>query len=146
MSLTAGAIIAPVPWKLTVRAGPKVQRTRFDSLDAALDAAEQRGRELVGTAARPAVDVKVRRFEPIEQVAARIELAGPERLFPSSRGGIDVRGDGSIEAYLGRVRREVVKQRGNESAYGALRRALGAGKRGGRTGGPGKGGPGRGKS
>jgi hypothetical protein len=120
-------MIAPVPWKLTIRAGPKVERTRFDSLDAALDAAELRGRELVATAVRPAVDVKVRRFEPIEQVAARIEIAGPERLFPSSRGGIDVRGDGSIEAYLGGVRRQVVKERGKESAYGALRRALGAG-------------------
>ncbi len=128
MSATAGAIIAPVPWKLTVRAGPKVQRTRFDSLEAALDAAEQRGRELVKTALRPAVDVKVRRFEPIQLVAARIEVAGPERLFPSSRGGIDVRGDGSVEAFVGGVRREVVKQRGNESAYGALRRALGTGK------------------
>ncbi len=111
-------------WKLTVRAGPKVERTRFDSLEAALDAAEARGRELVTTAVRPAVDVKVRRFEPIQLVAARIEVAGPQRLFPSSRGGLDVRGDGSVEAYIGGVRREVVKQRGKETAYAALRRAL----------------------
>ena len=108
VSATADAIIAPVSWKLTVRAGPKVERTRFDSLEAALDAAEQRGRELVTTAVRPAVDVKFRQFEPIQLVAARIEVAGPERLFPSSRGGLDVRGDGSVEAYVGGVRREVV--------------------------------------
>ncbi len=119
-----GAIIAPVSWKLTIRAGPTVERNRFESLDAALDAAEQRALELAKTAPRPAIDVKVRRFEPIQQVAARIELAGPERLFPSARAGLDVRGDGSTEAYVGRVRREIVKQRGGESAYAALRRTL----------------------
>ncbi len=117
-------MIAPVPWRLTVRAGPKVERSRFDSLDAALDAAERRARELAATAPRPAIDVKVRRFEAIEQVAARIELAGPERRFPSARGGLDVRGDGSTEAYVGRLRRQVVKQRGGESPYSALRRTL----------------------
>jgi hypothetical protein len=37
---------------------------------------------------------------------------------------VDVRGDGSIEAYIGRVKREVVRQRKGESAYKALRRAL----------------------
>jgi hypothetical protein len=113
-----------VPWKLTVRAGPKVERSRFNSLDDALEAAERRGREIARTAHRPAIDAKIRQFEPIQQVAARIEVAGPERMFPSARGGLDVRGDGSIEAYVGGVRRQVVKQRGGETAYAALRRTL----------------------
>ncbi len=113
-----------MPWKLTVRAGPKVERTRFDSLESALTAAEARGRELARTAHRPVIDVKVRQFDPIQQVAARIEIAGPERMFPSVRGGVDVRGDGSTEAYVGGVRRQVLKERGGESPYAALRRTL----------------------
>jgi hypothetical protein len=113
-----------MPWKLTVRAGPKVERRRFPELESALDALESRGRELAKNAPRGPVDAKLKRFEPIQQVAARIELAGPERVLPSVRGGVDVRGDGSTEAYLGRVRREVVKQERGETAYAALRRAL----------------------
>lgn len=113
-----------MPWKLTVRSGPKVQRLSVETLDAALAAAEQRARELAVAAPRGAIDVKVRRFEPVQQVAARIELAGPERWFPSARGGVDVRGDGSTEAFVGRVRRQVVTQRASETPYTALRRAL----------------------
>jgi hypothetical protein len=111
-------------WKLTVRTGPKVQRNYFDELEQALSALERRARELSGTAADRPVDAKFKRFEPVDRVSARLEVSGPERLVASVRGGIDVRGDGSVEAYQGRVRREVIEPRKGENAYAALRRAL----------------------
>lgn len=101
-----------------------MERERFDALDEALDAIEARGRELAKTSTTDAVDVRFKRFDPVQQVAARIELSGPERLIPRVHAGVDVRGDGSTEAYVGRLRREVVKQRKGESAFTALRRAL----------------------
>ncbi len=110
-------------WKLTVRIGPKVERSRYDALPAALDAAEARAREIASEVPKRPIDTRIKRFEPVQQVAARLELAGPERLVPSVRAGLDVRGDGSTEAYVGRVKREAVKQRRGESAYQALRRA-----------------------
>ncbi|MHB8657073.1 MAG: hypothetical protein ACYC91_03825 [Solirubrobacteraceae bacterium] len=111
-------------WKLTVRTGPRVERLRFAELSDALDAVETRARELARTAPGSALDARIKRFEPVQQVIARLELAGPERLLPRVRGGVDVRGDGSTEAYLGRVRREPVKQRKGETAFKALRRAV----------------------
>jgi hypothetical protein len=101
-----------------------VERARFDRLEEALDAAEARARELSDRSPRDAVDLKYKRFEPIQQVAARIEIAGPQRLLATVRGGLDVRGDGSTEAYVGQLRRELVEQRKGETAYRALRRAL----------------------
>ena len=111
-------------WKVTIRTGPRVERERFDVLDAALDAVEARGRELAQTTTPGVVDVRIKRFDPVQQVVARIELAGPQRLIPSVRAGVDVRGDGSTEAYVGRVQREVVQQRKGETAFTALRRAV----------------------
>jgi hypothetical protein len=113
-----------VPWRLTVRARQRVERSRFDGLDQLLDALEGQGRILVGSAPREAVDAKIRRFEPVQQVVARLELAGPERLVPSVRAGVDVRGDGSTEAFRGRIRRTVLEQRPGEDAFATLRRAL----------------------
>ena len=113
-----------MPWKLTVRSGPKVERSRYGELFEALDALERRGQELASNAARDPLDLRYKRYEPVELVAARLELSGPERLLASTHAGVDVRGDGSTEAYVGRLRREVVKQRKGETAYKALRRAL----------------------
>lgn len=111
-------------WKLTERAGPRVRRSSFDDLGQALDALEARGRRLADTPPQEAIDARVRRFEPHQRVIARLELAGPERLWPSVRAGLDVRGDGSVQAYTGRLRREVLAAGRGQSPYAALRRRL----------------------
>jgi hypothetical protein len=98
-----------------------VERARFEQLGEALAALERRGEELQGDADAHTVDLKLmRKVEPVQQVVARLELAGPARL----RAGIDVRGDGSAEAWTGRVRRRLIEQLPRESPYEALRRAL----------------------
>jgi hypothetical protein len=108
-------------YTLTVRSDARVRKQRHEDLDGALEELERIARELAeGAGARPAGGTLIRRIEPVQQVVARIELAGPERL----RAGIDVRGDGSSEAFTGRLRRTLVEQRRKESAYDALRRAL----------------------
>ena len=111
-------------WKLTVRAGPQVEQTRFDDPGAALDALEAQANELIREAPNEPVDARYKRYEPVQQVFARIELSGPERLLPRVRAGIDVRGDGSVEAFRGRIRRELIEPQSGETPYAALRRAI----------------------
>jgi hypothetical protein len=55
---------------------------------------------------------------------ARVELAGPERRLARTHAGIDVHGDGSTQAYLGRVRRQALDRGKSENAVKALRRLL----------------------
>jgi hypothetical protein len=118
--------VARSSYALTVREGSRVDRRRFAGLDEAFAHLEARVEALSGSARRGAVDLRYRRFEPVEQVAARVQLDGSRRLH----GGIDVRGDGSTEAYTGRWRRRLVEQREGESACDALRRALSGRSRG----------------
>jgi hypothetical protein len=101
-----------------------VSRLRFAALDEALRALEARASDLSAESRRDPVDVRIRRFEPAQQVTARLELAGPQRLVPATRVGIDVHGDGSAEAYLGRVRRTIIETRKGESAAEAVKRTL----------------------
>jgi hypothetical protein len=111
-------------YRLIVRDGPRVERTRFATVDGALDALDARVGLLSARSPRDALDLRMRRFEPIAQVVARAEVSGPERLLPRVRAGLDVRGDGSVEAWIGRTRRTVVEQRDGESPVAALRRLL----------------------
>jgi hypothetical protein len=109
------------PFVVTVRAGPKVRKQRHEELYQALTAVERIAGELAEDAdARPAGGFLIRRLAPVEQVVGRIELAGRGGL----RAGVDVRGDGSSEAFTGRLRRTLVEQRGSESPFDALRRVL----------------------
>jgi hypothetical protein len=113
-----------VAWKLTVRVGPKVERSTHADRDQALDALDARACELARTARTREVDLKYRRYGPGERVSARIELAGPQRLLPAVRAGVDVRGDGSTQAFIGRVQRRPLEPRKGETVGQALRREL----------------------
>jgi len=111
-------------WTVTVRTGPSVQRERADTLEHALEVIERETRAAATTTRLGTIDVRFRRFAPSEQVATRAELRGPGRWRPAVRAGIDVRGDGEVEAWTGRVHREVVAPERGETPYDALRRAL----------------------
>jgi len=108
-------------YRVTVRRSGTVARERYADLAGALSAIEERGSELARSVdARTRGGTLIRKLEPVQQVVARLELSGPGRL----RAGVDVRGDGSSEAFTGKLRRRLVVQRRRESAYDALRREL----------------------
>lgn len=110
-------------YRVTVRRRGGVDRERFATLAEALAALEARLNAGARGARRGPENVLSREYEPVQLVALRAEIAGPRGL----RGGVDVRGDGSAEAYTGRWRRELVGALPGETALDALRRALGGG-------------------
>lgn len=114
-------------YSVTVRVGPKVTRRRVPTLDDAIDLLEIELRSLGPKARRAPAKAFSREIAPVAQVSARGELSGPSRLRPRVRAGVDVRGDSSIEAYRGKIQREVVVEERGESAFDALRRVLGDG-------------------
>src|SRR5437764_14029496 len=107
-------------YRLKVRAGSKVERSRHGELDDALRELEERVVALQRSSKGRTIDLKVRRFDPVQQVTARLELSGPGGL----RVGVDLRGDGSAEGWTGSLRRRLIEQRRGESALAALRRSL----------------------
>lgn len=111
-------------WRVVVRRGPQVERLGADSLAAALDLLENRVRQVAMGPRPDAVDVRVRRYDPGDLVWARAEVRGPQRFSPDVRAGVDLRGDGSVVAWTGSVRRAAVEPGDGESPYDALRRAL----------------------
>jgi hypothetical protein len=111
-------------FRIVVRNGAKVDRLKAASLGEALELVERYGRGLAAQPRLKEVDLRFRTYAPADQVAARIEVSGPQRWRPSVRAGIDVRGDGSVAAWSGGTDREFVAQESGESPYDALRRAL----------------------
>jgi hypothetical protein len=110
-------------YRLTIREGPRLERSEHETLDDAITALEARMDELAKTTRRKPIEMKIRRFEPVQQVAARGQISGPGRLG-RLRAGIDLRGDGSAEAFTGGWGRNLVLQEPGETAYDALRRTL----------------------
>jgi hypothetical protein len=108
-----------VSWRITVRTGPKVERLRAQGAAEALDAVEMHGRAAANTERRAAVDTLVRQYAAGDQVATRVELKGP-----GVNVGVDVRGDGGVQAWSGRVRRRPLELEDDETPFEALRRVV----------------------
>jgi hypothetical protein len=108
-------------YTLTTRISGKVEHEHFADLADAIAALERRGHALQGRADAETVGGSLmRRYEPEDQVTARLELSGPRRL----RVGVDVRGDGTALPFTGRLVRKPLQRGDGESAYDALRRAV----------------------
>jgi hypothetical protein len=88
-----------VSYRVTVRRGPRVAHEEYETLNQALAAIEREAR-----GDRRAVQGLGRTYEPEELVAARIELKGAGK--PA---GVDVRGDGTLVAWTGRIRRKALE-------------------------------------
>ena len=102
-------------YKVVIRAGPRFERAKKDSLEEALGYLERKARELGGRRAA-AIDVLGKRYEPEQRVIARIEVKGP-----SAKGGVDIRGDGSIAAWTGGIVRRPLE---TDQPFDALRELL----------------------
>lgn len=111
-------------YTVKIRVGPKVRRSRHGALADAIDVLETELTTLGPSGRRATRRALTREYEPATQVAARGELTGPSRLAPRVRAGADVRGDGSIEIYQGRINREIIERRRGEDPFDALRRTL----------------------
>jgi hypothetical protein len=107
-------------YRLTIRRRGATDRERFATLHDALEALEARLDALAPTERRGRERAFAREYDAIQQVSVRGQLSGPRRL----RAGVDLRGDGSAEAFTGHWRRRLVERRSGETAYEALRRVL----------------------
>jgi hypothetical protein len=109
-------------WKLTVRHRSGVAREQFDELDPALVELKRRA-ESVRAEGNLAQVSAVREFTPADQVHARLEISGRGLLRPPTA-GIDVRGDGSMVAFRGSVRRQQIEPKADQTIFDAVRAAL----------------------
>ena len=111
-------------YTLTARISGKVEHERFDDFEAALDALERRGHALQGQADAEVVGGSLmRRFEPEDQVTARLELS-TGRFTHKRAAGIDVRGDGTFMPYRGGLRREELDPSGHDTPFDLVRETL----------------------
>jgi hypothetical protein len=109
-------------WKLTIRDGSEVRKSKFDELDDALERAREKIDEVL--ARGPLKKVKaIRDYEPEIQVKARVEISGRGLISPPTA-GVDVRGDNSLVAYAGGVARKPLQGGSSKQVVEAMREAL----------------------
>ena len=100
-----------------------MKHERFASLEEAVEALERRARQIRSEGPLDEVG-SLCDFEPGQQVHARLELS-TGGLLRGREVGLDVMGDGALVPYTGIVRKRRLQPRDGETAFDAVREALG---------------------
>ncbi len=111
-------------WRVTERHGSEVTKSKFETMDQALEHA----RERVDAALREdrLGSVKMLRdFSPDQRVASRVEVSGM-KLFRGPEAGIDVMGDGAVVVYRGAIRKQPLRADTLDEAFERLQSSLAA--------------------
>ena len=111
-------------YELTIRIGAEVKHLQAETLDQALELLKKQLGPLTTQSSRKPVGLGYRTYEPAQQVAARGELRINKKRFRSTYAGVDVRGDGSSEAWIGHFGRKLIDQEAGESSFDALSRRV----------------------
>jgi hypothetical protein len=107
---------------LTVRNGAEVDREGFDDIGEAVTRMRERALA-IRAEGPPKVANVLRKFEPEDQVSARLELSG-RGLLSKPVAGIDVRGDGTFTPYRGGLRREELDPSNHDTPFDLVRETL----------------------
>jgi hypothetical protein len=109
-------------WRLVIRHGSDVKHERFDDLDAAIAAIEERARDIRREGPLREISA-IRDYEPGQRVHARLELSSGG-VFRGREAGLDVMGDGALVPYVGSIRKRRLDPEDDASAFDAVRAAL----------------------
>jgi len=109
-------------WKLTVRNGSDVNRQGYDDLEEAVEASRLLAKGIVAEGPMDRVQ-SLRDFEPAQQIKARIEIAGKGLLRPPTA-GVDIHGDGSLQAFEGAVVRKPLPSGSVKEVFDSIRQSL----------------------
>ncbi len=109
-------------YTLTIREGPRVARSKHETLEQAVAELGRRARELRAEGRLPAVSM-LRDFSPGERVKARLEIS-TGGLFRRREAGVDLMGDGSLVAYRGGIFRKPLDEAGPDDLEDAIAAAL----------------------
>ncbi len=107
---------------LTVRAGPRVERTKHETLAGAVEELRRRTDELRAEGGLPGVSM-LRDFGPEQLVKARLEISTGS-LLRKREAGVDLMGDGSIVPFAGGIVRKPLQDAGPEDYEQAIAAAL----------------------
>ena len=110
-------------WKLTVRNGAEVDHEGFDDLGEAVARMRERALEIRAEGPPKKAANVLRKFEPKDQVTARLELS-TGRFKGKRAAGIDLRGDGTFTPYRGGLRREELDPSGHDTPFDLVRETL----------------------
>lgn len=101
-------------YRIVIRDGPNVEHYRSENVDEALAIVTNRAQKIAEQSRHEAVNLRYKTYTPISRVIGRAEICHSEHRLKKICAGVDVRGDGSMEAWRGRFNRKLIDPEGGD--------------------------------